>query len=199
MFLRQIRRPRKKADDLASGIPAVFDIETTNLGADFGIVLCAVVKPMSDNLKPRIFRLDDVKHEVRDEDYHVVCQIKEELERHEIVISYNGIKFDMPFLNTRLMYHNEDTIKELLHIDLVQTARKNFRMYRKSLANVIQLLDIPEKKTQIEQKYWRWAMMGDREAMDYVVEHCIQDVRSLESAAKRMLPLVKFIERGTRF
>ena len=149
MHLQEIRRPRKKAEDLASGIPAVFDIETTNLGADFGVVLCAVVKPIGENFAPRIFRLDSTKHEVREEDKYLVLQVKEELEKHEIVISYNGIRFDIPFLNTRLMYHNKDIIKELLHIDLIMPARKNFRMYRKSLQNVINLLDIREKKTPI--------------------------------------------------
>lgn len=178
------------------GIPAVFDIETTNLGADFGIILCAVVKPIGNGFKPRIFRLDNYVKNTRNEDKLLVKDLKRELSRHDFLISYNGARFDIPFINTRLMYHKLTPMQAKLHIDMYRIAKSNFRMWRKGLAQVIGLLDIPEKKTLIEPKYWRWAMMGDKQAMNKVVEHCIQDVLSLEMASNRLIPLVKNIKRG---
>jgi len=38
----------------------VFDLETTNLSADFGVILCGVIKPA--NGRPKVFRADRLNH-----------------------------------------------------------------------------------------------------------------------------------------
>ncbi|KKL14685.1 hypothetical protein LCGC14_2513240, partial [marine sediment metagenome] len=81
---------------------ATFDIETSNLSADFGRVLCAVVKQVGK--KPIIFRGDTYaswKKGNKYDDSMLVKDIIEELNKHDVLIAHNGMKFDRPFLNTR--------------------------------------------------------------------------------------------------
>lgn len=172
----------------------LYDIETTNLKADFGIILCAVVKPLGH--KPlKIFRLDDHRARVCDEDKFLVKALRDELEKYEFLIGHNSIRFDRMFINTRLMYHSLEPMHEKLHIDTLTIARSCMRISYRSLERIIQFLDIPEKKTPLDPKQWRHAMLGDRNAMDAVVKHCIQDVKSLELVYDRLKPFMKSVRR----
>jgi hypothetical protein len=67
-----------------------FDIEATSLNASFGYALCAAIKPIGK--KARIYRIDDYpsyKQEPWD-DSKLVEDISKDLERCDIVVTWNG-------------------------------------------------------------------------------------------------------------
>lgn len=69
----------------------VLDLETTNLSADFGVILCGVIKPDGGN--PIVFRADELNphwQERRSDDSHVVKAIVKELAKHDIWVAHNG-------------------------------------------------------------------------------------------------------------
>jgi hypothetical protein len=64
---------------------ACFDLQTTNLSADFGVVLCAVVKPSHG--RPRVFRADRLNRRwasCRSEDSAIIGAIVAELDQYDI-------------------------------------------------------------------------------------------------------------------
>jgi hypothetical protein len=69
----------------------VFDLETTNLSADFGVILCGVVKPSVGRVK--IFRADRLSPtwpRRRSDDSRVVGAIVAELSNYDIWVAHNG-------------------------------------------------------------------------------------------------------------
>lgn len=162
-----------------------FDLETTNLTADFGIVLCGVVKPAYG--KPKIFRGDTLNAKWRThraDDSAVVKAIVKELDHYDIWIAHNGAKFDVPFLRTRLARWALPPLPTKKLLDPVWLARNKLRMSYNSLDQLAGFLGV-NKKTEVTAHEWMAASLnGDRKAMDYIVNHCVQDVLTLEDVIK---------------
>lgn len=167
----------------------VFDLETTNLNADFGVVLCGVVKPAF--APPKIFRADKLNPDwkrSRSDDSAVIEAIADELTKYDILIAHNGARFDLPFLRTRLAKHKlppfPNTIKL---VDPVWVARNKLKLSYNSLEQLIDFLGITEKKTPVSGDQWLSASLdGCVESMDYIVRHCVQDVLSLERVVTKL-------------
>ncbi len=159
----------------------VFDLETTNLSADFGVILCGVVKPAHG--RPRIFRADTLNpnwSNCRSDDRHVTAAIVAELDKFDIWVAHNGAKFDVPFLRTRLLAHAMPPLPTKKLIDPVLLARNKLRMNFNSLNAVANHLRA-NSKTDVEPQQWLAAALdGSRRAMSYIVKHCVQDVLVLE-------------------
>lgn len=160
-----------------------FDLETTSLNADFGVVLCGVVLPGHDGAKPKIFRADHLNKDwqkCRSDDRAVVKAIVEELRNYDVWIAHNGLKFDVPFLRTRLLAHDLPPLPNNKLIDPLQLARSKLRMSWNSLEKLAQHLGC-NQKTQVDGEHWlRAALDGDRKSMNYIVDHCIKDVIVLD-------------------
>lgn len=177
----------------------LFDLETSNLSADFGIVLCAVVKQFTDPLdaevtqsKPKVYRIDSKKGVKMSDDSHVVKAIIETLSDSDILIAHNGVKFDRPYLNTRALKHNLAILNPNGKIiDPVKLARKHLRLTYNSLNQVASILGTKQQKTLVDGQTWMKATLDrDKEAMDYIVEHCVADVLVLEETVARLRKFV---------
>lgn len=159
---------------------ACFDLECSSLNADFGIVLCGVIKPQDG--EPVIFRGDDYKtwKRKRSEDWGVVQDIIRELGKYDLLCAHNGLKFDIPYLRTRAMRWMLPPLQAPKLIDPVLIARRNLRMGYNGLERLADFLGC-NTKTPVEGATWMQASLdGDREAMDEIVAHCIEDVNMLE-------------------
>lgn len=158
-----------------------FDLETSSLNADFGIVLCGVVQ--GDGKKPRIFRGDEINphwRTKRSDDKALVKAIVRELEQYDIWIAHNGAKFDVPFLRTRLMAWGLPPLATKKLVDPVWLARNKLRLSYNSLKQVAAHLGIEQRKTEVTPQQWLRAYLdGDTRAMNYIVEHCVLDVEIL--------------------
>lgn len=168
-----------------------FDIETSHLCADFGIVLCACVKP--DGKPPIIFRGDKLVEgwkTKRSDDSKLVKAIADELEKYEVWVAHNGRRFDIPFLNTRLLRggHKPLNIPKVL-VDPVELARNKMRMTYNGLDQLAQMLGV-NSKTIVEPDKWLAATLdGNVQALNYIVEHCKQDVVTLELVTDKLKTL----------
>jgi uncharacterized protein YprB with RNaseH-like and TPR domain len=172
---------------------ALFDLEMSNLNADYGMILCAVIKEY--NQEPVVIRCDDMPSFAKCpwSDTQLARRIRDELEKFDIIVSWNGVRFDIPFLNARLMQARAVPMKRVKHIDLLYQARFKFKLSSNSLANVQEFLRLKHQKTAIQGNNWTKAMRGNRAAMDYIVKHCILDVRVLEETYDKMKGLVNVI------
>lgn len=177
----------------------IFDIETSNLNADFGIVLCACVKTYG---KPGVttFRADQYKtwKTGKSDDSPLVKDLVKNLDDADILIAHNGQYFDKAFLNAKCVKYN---IKPVLRwkkfIDPVLLARRHMKVGRNSLASLIAFLETTVSKSPITPGHWnRAALDSDRKALGAIVRHCDRDVRSLEEVYDKVRGLVEKINSG---
>lgn len=170
---------------------ATFDIETSHLCADFGVILCAVVKPHMKGAKPEVFRGDELNPDwdtKRSYDKPVVRSLLDALNDYDVLIAHNGLKFDLPFIRTRLAKWNLKPLPEKKLIDPVQIARNKLRMSGNSLDKLASFIQA-NSKTPVRGDAWlKAALDGCRKSMNYIVEHCIEDVNTLDSIVDMVKP-----------
>lgn len=158
-----------------------FDIEAGGLKAPFDQVYCAGFKPYKE--EPYM-----ITREVTDSNDKQLClKIARELLEYDIIVTYYGLGFDKPFLNSRLLKHGCMPLPRQLHIDCYRLAKKIFRytLHSRRLISVCELLGIGGK-TRVEPDLWekmKYASLKDRKvALGQIKEHCLQDVVTLEKA-----------------
>lgn len=158
-----------------------FDIEASNLDADFGIILCAAVKEYHGRVKTF------VNEEINEgSDRKIVGQLLEELNQYDILVTFNGAFFDFAWMNSKAIEYGFGRLHaDIKHIDLFFTCRRHLKIHNKSLDSVCSYLGI-EGKTHLVGKRWRRAMVGIRADLGYVREHNRQDVIILERLFDRV-------------
>jgi DNA polymerase III epsilon subunit-like protein len=171
----------------------VLDLECTNLSADFGVILCGVIKP--DQGDPIILRADQLNKNwksKRSDDSAVCKAIDEALSVYDIIIAHNGSWYDVPFLRSRLAHWGLPPFRtNFTLIDPLQLARNKLRQRFNGLEALAGFLRVEHKKTSVEGETWLKASLdGDKQAMDYIVEHCVADVYVLEEVFDKLRPYV---------
>ena len=132
------------------------------------------------------------------EDRNLSKAIFKAVQKYDVVVSWNGIKFDETFLATRLREYGIHSTRWPRHKDLMYTARYKLRVSSASLDNIARLLSIHSKygvkKTQLDRKRWRKAIRGDKASYNYVVRHCAEDVKVLPAIWEEIKDLVTEIK-----
>jgi uncharacterized protein YprB with RNaseH-like and TPR domain len=171
---------------------AMFDIETTNLDASIGMILCACVKVMGGETFTAVSRIPDGGYM---DDHKTVVTIRDWLESYDYVCTYYGTGFDLPYLNTRLLIHGERPINRIRHVDLYYTAKFQLKLHSNRLAVVAETLFGTSDKTRVLGPVWTRAAQGDPKAMEYIVEHCQIDVEVLERVFNHLRGFVNLSEK----
>jgi uncharacterized protein YprB with RNaseH-like and TPR domain len=176
-----------------------WDLETTDLKALMGRILCCSFQPITDlEVKPKTFRIDRKPYKLDDpiDDSLLAVAIRDELEKYNCIVSWNGKMFDAPFLNARLLKAGQRELRHQFHLDLMYYAGGiSLRIGSRKLDNVQKFFKLADEKTSIEWEMWNRAAIGDAKAMKIIVEHCEQDVKVLEQAYWKLLPMVKNLHR----
>lgn len=189
--LQKSRLQRVSRDYVGLFPTCTWDLETSNLNASIGYLLCGVVKPWGQ--EPMVFRIDESPNYERDrsDDRWLAKRLKSAVENYTVAIAYNGQRFDAPFLNTRLMLARlKPLLPTVKHLDPLYAARFRMRLHSRTMAAVAEALGIVEKKTPLEGKVWIQAAAGVKGAMDKVVKHCIIDVEVLEQVTEKLIQLM---------
>lgn len=172
------------------------DIETTGLGADFGHILGACIKPSNSN-KITTLRIDDYTGYKRNlcDDKQLALDIVKEIQKFDVVVHYNGDNFDMPFIDTRLAIHGEVRSPLIHSIDLLPIVKRKLRLNSNRLDTVATALGLSNQKTKLQPMVWQRASHGSRADLDYIMEHCEADVLVLEEAFRKLKGYVDTIFR----
>lgn len=168
----------------------LFDIETTNLAADFAVLLCVGYKWLGEK-KVYCPAIDfSTGNHIRAEKA-LLKAFMPVLEEADVLVTYNGKRFDVPFLQAKALEHGYNALPNTSHVDLYWTVKHAMRISRKSLQNAGYFLGLSNEKTPVEGKIWVKAMLGDAGALRYIVKHCKADVRVLEELYYRLRSLVR--------
>ena len=173
-----------------------FDIETSDLKADFGSILCASV---ADGFgKVKTFRRDEFPQVHQLDDKALTIALRDYLnEEFDIIVTWYGKIFDVPFVNTRLtIEHGEAPISPRMHIDAFYLIPQG--TMGRSLDNVSRALRVQDDevhKTKFDKRIWALANAGDKESLEFIVDHCEKDVLLLRRVFEKLRPMVKNIHK----
>jgi uncharacterized protein YprB with RNaseH-like and TPR domain len=174
---------------MASRILA-FDIEASNLAADFGIVLCVGFKEVGKGEAEVLNILDYSKGDLIEAERKLLKNVTKRLLDSEIWLTHFGTWYDIPFLNTRLLYHRLPIIPPSHpHVDTWKISKNRLKLRNNRLITISEFLGTKEEKNSIKPEQWIRALGGHRASMDYIVEHCRRDVEVLEEAYMLLRPL----------
>lgn len=171
------------------------DIETSGLKADFDFMLTWCIKPLgSDKIAYSIVTKKEIFDGVFDK--RVVSELLQELRKYDIIVTYWGTGFDIPFSRARADFFKLDFPKfgEMYHWDLFFHVRRLYATSRKSLEVITKFLGIPGK-TKLEYNVWFRARFGDPKAIAEVLDHNKYDVIILEKLYERIKDYSKWIKR----
>lgn len=163
------------------------DIETTNLKADFGIILCYCI---ADQASDKIYERTITKKELsKDLDKKVVQQCLEDMGQFDRLVGYYSSRFDIPFIRTRAVSMNLPFPEYggQLHQDLYFVIRNRFNLSSKRLENACRVLLGSTEKTRIHAQYWIRALQGDVGSLDYIRDHCKKDVTDLKKLYNKVI------------
>jgi DNA polymerase elongation subunit (family B)/rubredoxin len=108
----------------------------------------------------------------------------------DAVITYNGIKFDMPTLNKEFLLHGMHPPAPYKNIDLLQTCKRVFRFPSNKLDYVCQALGIGHKVRHEGHELWTLCMAGDKDAWGRMQAYNETDVTLLETLYTRLRPWI---------
>jgi uncharacterized protein YprB with RNaseH-like and TPR domain len=178
------------------GFDTIFwDLETTNLTAIMGRLLaCAFADSFGQT---KVFRIEDYPGRSLIDDSRLAAAIRDELEKVDTWVTWNGKLFDVPFLNARLLKAGERPLRsDVKHIDLMYYSRGQFvRIGSSKLENVSKFVNSPHRKTPIDWETWQLAALGDRQAMDAIAEHAVADVLVLRDVFAHLRPYIRIVHR----
>lgn len=174
------------------------DIETSNLKADFGLMLSYCIKEGgSDKVYFGLLSKKDIEAaKAGDEDKRVVASLVEDLARFDRIVTYYGRRFDVPFARSRALMCG---IKfpyfgSLTHIDLYFVLRNRFLFSSNRLENACRCLLGKTEKTRIENRYWRGGVRGDEKSLDYILDHNMKDVLDLEKLYYKVINYARRVD-----
>lgn len=172
------------------------DIETSNLSADFGLIYSWAIKRRGEspvyygNISKKDFKSFPY-------DRQVTQSLINAMQEFDVLYTYYGSRFDIPFIRTRALMNNLKfpLYKQIIHQDLYFAARSKLKLHSNRLASACEALGI-SGKTPIKNEYWLRATTGDMEAIDYIVKHNIADVAILEEFHNKIKPYIALTKRS---
>lgn len=163
---------------MKSSLEAYLDIETTGLSAFTGAIT-VVGMYLCDKKNTRFVQL--VGRDITS------YSLLETLEGVDVIYTYNGRRFDLPFINVQLGVNLEELFD---HRDLMYDCwRYNLRGGFKA---VERQLGIPRKLVEVDGRmavrlWWRYVDSFDLEALDTLLAYNKEDVVNLKELKERLL------------
>jgi len=121
-------------------------------------------------------------------DKKLMLDLHKVMQNVDIVVTQNGIKFDLPKINTRFLKHGIKPVKPFKNVDTLLIAKKFFAFSSNKLDYMGKFLGIGKKVATGGFSLWKGCINGDQRCWDKMVKYCMNDVLLLEKLYKRMLP-----------
>lgn len=110
------------------------------------------------------------------------------LKEADVVVHYNGKKFDIPTLNACFLMEGLDPIPELVQIDMLRLVKGSFNFPSYKLDYVCQRLDIPNKVPHVGYDMWRGVMKGEPGMQRMMKRYSMGDTRIMPALFYRLVP-----------
>lgn len=165
------------------------DIEASNLKANFGIVISYCIKEENGKILERIVTPQELRSGQFDK--KVIEQLSSDIRTFDRIVTYYGgdFRFDLPFIRTRAVFWGIDfpIYKELKVLDLYPIIKKKFKLHNNRLQTACDFFGIPSKGHRLNPDIWLRAMTGDKKALDFILLHNREDVKSTEDLYHKVI------------
>lgn len=112
------------------------------------------------------------------------------LSEADVVVHYNGTRFDMPTLNREFLKLDLDPPAPYQQVDLLRVAKRQFRFASNRMDHLLRELGIGEKVRHEGHEMWVGCMNGDPERQAAMEEYNLGDVERMEVLYERLLPWI---------
>jgi DNA polymerase elongation subunit (family B) len=112
------------------------------------------------------------------------------IDEADVVCHYNGTRFDMPTLNKEFLLKGWAPPSTYKQIDLLRTARKQFKFPSNKLDYIAKALKVGKKVQHKGHQLWVDCLNGDEAAWTTMEEYNKQDVVLLEAVYDKLLPWI---------
>lgn len=113
------------------------------------------------------------------------------LDEADIVVTYNGKKFDVPTLNKEFLESAIGPPSPYKQVDLYTVARSQFRFASNKMDHLAKQLGIKTKVRHSGFGLWVRCMEGDKKAWEKMKRYNKRDVLILDKLYDRLLPWIK--------
>lgn len=136
---------------------------------------------------------EDMRGKVKTEDdTHILDMLWKLLDSADILLTQNGIRFDLPKIKARMVLQGYKPFSPVKHIDTLQIAKKEFAFTSNKLEYMSDKLCTEHKKQKHEKfagyELWAEMMKDNEEAFDECKDYNIDDVLSLEELYFTLAP-----------
>lgn len=200
-----IKWPNDKLFERMTGNPWIFwegyrigylDIEVDNLNANYGTMLSWAIKQREGDIVYDVVTKDDL-FDPKIRDRKIVKSLMEEIKKYSILVTYYGTGFDIPFIRTKARKYKLSGLEyqSNMHHDLYYTVKSKYKLSSNSLKTATDYFEIPGK-TPISNKIWFDAKYGEPYALEYVVDHNLEDVKITEALHNIVLEDRKWMRKS---
>lgn len=108
------------------------------------------------------------------------------LSEADVVVSYNGKKFDIPMINREFVKAGYGPPAPYKQVDLIETVKKQFRLPSNKLEFVLKDFNVGSKMQHEGFGLWIKCMQGDEKAKATMLKYNRKDVTELEKLHARL-------------
>lgn len=165
-----------------------FDIETTNLAADFGRLVSFC---WSDLGEKKVHKASILEYGTQDplNDRRLAKLAYEKLSEADIIVGHYSTKFDLPFINSRLRYYDMSPVPPVKHIDTCLVSRYKLKLQSNRLDNVAAFFGL-SRKTKLDKSDWLRLSIYHPPTIRKITNYCVQDVQVLKEVYLKLRPMM---------
>ncbi|MGI0010136.1 MAG: ribonuclease H-like domain-containing protein [Nitrosopumilaceae archaeon] len=108
------------------------------------------------------------------------------LNEADVVMHYYGTKFDIPSLNREFIKFDLKPPKPHVHLDLLKTVKKQFKLDSYKLAHVLDYLGVGQKPKHSPFSMWIGCIEGDQDSWQAMEDYNKNDVVQLENLYNKL-------------
>lgn len=135
------------------------------------------------------------------EDRYVLWEFRKLLEEADMVVTQNGKKFDIKWIQGVNRIHGFDPLPEPVHFDTLLKCKSKYKLASYKLDYLAKVFNLPKKKTKTSYGWWINAAAGDVDSINKIVKYGIQDVYVLEALYNKIVrdfPALIKIDHGIK-
>lgn len=172
-----------------------FDIETSDLNADWGFLLSYCIKYEGGGIIKRCITPKEVLND-KLRDHRLIKEFARDVLLFDTLVVYYGKdtggryqRHDIPFMRTRFEFWRHKGFpkqKEMGIIDVYDVVKSKLKLKRNSMQYACNFLGIINKTTPHDFGVWQRARDGNRAALRKILKHNEEDVITTEELYKRI-------------
>ena len=124
------------------------------------------------------------------DDRRVLEQLLPVIAKADMIVAHNGKKFDLPWINARLMFHKLPPLPKVKVLDTLRECKNTFYLNSNRLDYIAKYIG-REGKISVPYQLWKDIILHNRpKDLNSMIEYCNRDIIELEGVYNAILPYI---------